>query len=137
MIESADKLKEKYGQMSEVDGPVFKIDNDPRFTRFGRFLSKTHLDELPQLWNIVKGDMFFVGFRPPTLDEVEKYNNWQIDRFKGYPGITSFWAVNGGHSKFTFNEWIKSDMEYEKKRSFYGDLKLIFRTINLFIISFK
>jgi len=133
MILNADKLKDRYEGMNEVDGPVFKIENDPRFTRFGRFLSRTHLDELPQLWNVVKGDMFLVGFRPPTLDEVRQYKKWQMKRFEGYPGITSTWAVNGGHSKFSFDEWIKSDIAYEERRRIYEDFKLIFKTVQSFI----
>lgn len=130
MVENADELKRKYIKMNEVDGPVFKIENDPRFTRIGKFLSRTHLDELPQLLNVLNGDMLLVGFRPPTLDEVRKYKSWQMKRFEGYPGITSFWAVNGGHKKFSFDEWIKSDIDYEKKRSFYEDLKILFKTLN-------
>lgn len=136
MIKGADKFKEKYNSLNYADGPVFKIRNDPRFTKIGKFLSETHLDELPQLINVVKGDMFLVGFRPPTLDEVKKYRASQMDRFEGYPGITSYWAVNGGHKNFTFDNWIKSDINYENKRGYLSDIKIILKTIILCINDF-
>lgn len=133
MIKEAELLKDKYDFMNYADGPVFKIENDPRFTKIGKFLSESHLDELPQLFNVIKGDMLLVGFRPPLNNEVRKYKKKQMVRFEGYPGITSFWAVNGGHKEFSFDEWIKSDIEYEKRRGIIEDFNILLKTIKLFI----
>ena len=132
MVKGAEKLKDKYRHLDFTDGPVFKIRGDPRLTKIGSYLSKTNLDELPQLFNILKGDMSFVGFRPPTLDEVEKYKEWHLKRFKGYAGLTSLWAVSGMH-KISFDDWIRLDIEYNKNISFVADLKIILRTfLNFF-----
>ena len=127
MVENAEELKEKYRHLNYADGPVFKIGNDPRFTKIGKILSKTNLDELPQLLNILKGDMHFVGFRPPTPDEVEQYKKWHLDRFKGYPGLTSLWAIDGMHRN-KFDDWIKMDISYNNEESLLLDLKIIWKT---------
>ena len=132
MIENAEYLKEKYNHLNQTNGPVFKISNDPRFTKIGEFLSHTNLDELPQFFNILKGDMSIVGFRPPTPDEVEKYEKWQFERFKGIPGMTSLWAISGCHD-IKFDDWIKMDIEYNKDASFLLDLKIIWKTSLRFI----
>lgn len=129
MVKNAEKLKEKYMHLNYADGPVFKIAEDPRFTSLGHFLNKTNIDEIPQLLNIMKGEMFFVGFRPPTPDEVEKYSGWHMERFRGYPGITSSWAVEGMHS-IRFDDWIRMDIEFEKKRTLSYELKIAFKTIS-------
>jgi lipopolysaccharide/colanic/teichoic acid biosynthesis glycosyltransferase len=129
MVKNAEKLKEKYKHLNYADGPVFKIADDPRFTALGHFLNRTNLDEIPQLLNIIKGEMFFVGFRPPTPDEVEKYSEWHMERFRGYPGITSSWAVEGMHS-IRFDDWIKMDIEFEKKRTLLYELKIASKTIS-------
>lgn len=131
MVLGAEKIKDNYKHLNYADGPVFKIKNDPRFTRIGKFLSESHLDELPQLFNVIKGDMLLVGFRPPLYEEVKKYSKKQMLRFEGYPGITSIWAVNGGHNTHSFNEWIKSDIDYENKRGYINDLNIIIKTIKL------
>lgn len=133
MVKGAEFLREKYSKMNYAHGPVFKIENDPRFTRVGKFLSESHLDELPQLFNVVKGEMLLVGFRPPLYEEVRNYKKKQMLRFEGYPGITSIWAVNGGHKRFSFDAWIKSDIMYEKKRGYINDLDIIMKTVKLLI----
>jgi len=129
MVANAEELRDKYDHLNYADGPVFKIDNDPRFTNFGRFLSRSHLDELPQIFNVLKGDMMIVGFRPPTYNELLKYKKWQKKRFEGWPGITSIWASSGGHSKFKFDEWIESDIDYESVRGFRSDIKIMVKTV--------
>lgn len=127
MVENAEELKEKYKHLDSTDGPVFKIGNDPRLTRIGRTLSKTSLDELPQLINILKGNMYFVGFRPPLPDEAAQYKEWQLKRFRGYPGLTSLWAIEGMH-RIKFDDWIRMDISYNNGESVLLDLKIIGKT---------
>jgi lipopolysaccharide/colanic/teichoic acid biosynthesis glycosyltransferase len=127
MVENAEKLKEKYKHLDSTDGPVFKIGNDPRFTKIGKILAKTSLDELPQLINILKGDMRFVGFRPPLPDEVAQYKEWQLKRFEGYPGLTSLWVIKGMH-QIKFDDWIKIDIDYNDNESLLLDLKIVWKT---------
>ena len=137
MVKNAEYLKKKYTYMNHAEKPVFKIRNDPRFVGCGRFLSDNHLDELPQFFNVLKGEMLIVGYRPPILDEVKQYSKKYLKRFNGYPGITSLWAIQGGHERFTFSQWIKSDIEYEKKRSLLSDVKIILKTFKLFFKYFN
>ncbi|MDP6671321.1 MAG: sugar transferase [archaeon] len=129
MVKDADKMLPKIRHLNEVDGPVFKIPNDPRLTSFGKFLAHTSLDELPQLWNVLKGEMSFVGFRPPIPSEVEKYENWQMARFEEKPGITSLWAVQGAH-KMSFIDWIKLDLMYNENISFTLDVRIVWQTVS-------
>jgi len=127
MIDGAEKMQKKYLNLNTASGPTFKISNDPRFTKIGKFLSHSNLDELPQIINVLKGDMFFVGFRPPIEEEVRKYKEPQLKRFEAYPGITSLWAISGAHS-IPFNNWINMDLNYENERSMLNDIKIIFVT---------
>ena len=129
MVNDADKKLSKIRHLNEVDGPVFKISNDPRLTSFGKFLAHTSLDELPQLWNILKGEMSFVGFRPPIPSEVKNYEDWQMARFEEKPGITSLWAVQGAH-KMNFNDWIKLDLMYNENISFLLDVNIVWKTVS-------
>lgn len=129
MKPNAEQSREKYIHLNYADGPAFKIRNDPRFTKIGKFLSDTHIDELPQLWNVAKGEMFLVGFRPPIKSEVENYKLRHFERFNGYPGITSIWASHGGHDSYSFDEWIEQDIKYESKRTLSYDLHLIFLSL--------
>ena len=124
----AEKLQKKLRNFNESDGPVFKIHNDPRFTQFGKFLSHTGLDELPQLWNVLKGDMAFIGPRPLPTDEARRLTKWQQRRHTIKPGIISPWILNGYHSK-PFKAWMKSEIEYTKKKSVMYDTALVFRMI--------
>ncbi len=127
MINEAEQKKEDYRYLNEVDGPVFKIRNDPRYTRMGKFLSHTGLDELPQLVNIIKGEMTYVGPRPlPVAEGVEISNQYQ-GRFSVLPGMTSPWIVSGAH-KLSFDQWMKLDLEYVKNQSFLYDTKIFFKT---------
>ncbi|MDD5005690.1 MAG: sugar transferase [Candidatus Omnitrophica bacterium] len=129
MIKDADKLKDTLLDKNEVkDGIIFKIRRDPRITRLGIFLRKTSLDEFPQLFNVIKGDMSLVGPRPPTPEEVKKYNHFHMDRLSIKPGITGLSQVKG-RSSLTFRKWVKWDLWYVNHWSFMLDLKILLLTI--------
>ena len=131
MIKNAEKLKKKYLHLNEADGPVFKIGNDPRHTRIGRFLSRTGLDELPQLFNILKGEMSLVGPRPlPVSEEKLIPKKWQKKRRQGKPGVSCSWLLKGAHS-LTFKKWMELDLKDINKSCFAYDLKIFFKTIFL------
>ncbi|MBU0572383.1 sugar transferase [Patescibacteria group bacterium] len=127
MVVGAEKLKEKYLHLNEADGPVFKIRNDPRYTKIGKILTRTGLDELPQLVNVVRGEMALVGPRPLPWDEAIKVPKRYQKRFSVLPGITSSWVVKGSH-KLGFDEWMNLDLEYVKKRSNFFDVQILFLT---------
>lgn len=128
MAEDAESRKECLEACNESDGPTFKVSNDPRITSIGGFLRKTSLDELPQLFNILKGEMSLVGPRPPIPGEVEQYRSWQRRRLSMKPGLTCIWQVKGRH-EVTFEDWMRMDMEYIDNWSLLLDLKLILQTI--------
>ena len=114
--------------LNEQSGPVFKITNDPRITRIGKFIRKTSLDELPQLLNVLKGDMSIVGPRPALPRETIQYTPYQMQRLLVKPGITCIWQVSG-RNNIEFEEWVELDLEYIQKRSVLLDMKLILMTI--------
>jgi anti-anti-sigma factor len=114
---------------NQVEGAFFKNENDPRITKVGRFLRRTSLDELPQFWNVLKGDMSLVGTRPPTPDEVERYEVPEWQRLDVRPGMTGEWQVNGRSTVRSFEDVIRLDLQYQKNWSLLYDLKLIFKTI--------
>lgn len=128
MVENAEQLKKELMSKNEMDGPVFKIAEDPRITKIGRILRKTSLDEIPQLFNIIKGDMSFVGPRPPLPDEVRQYNRWQRRKLSVKPGLTCLWQV-GKRNDTTFEEWMKLDLKYIDNWSLWMDTKILLRTI--------
>ncbi len=128
MVDGAEKKQSQYHYLNEADGPVFKIRDDPRYTSVGKFLAHTGLDELPQLINIVRGEMSFVGPRPLPVKEAKKIPVKYAKRFSVLPGMTSFWIIRGNH-KLSFEEWMKSDLEYIEKKSLFLDLKIIGITI--------
>lgn len=128
MVHNAEELLEDLQKMNEMSGPVFKIKEDPRITRVGKFIRKTSLDELPQIINILNGDMSFVGPRPPLVNEVKQYNEYQIQRLLVKPGLTCIWQVSG-RNNIDFDEWIELDLKYIKERSLILDLILIIKTI--------
>jgi len=119
-----DKLRDK----NLMGGPVFKMQDDPRVTRIGKFLRKTSIDELPQLWNVLRGEMSLVGPRPPIPSEVEKYDRWQRRRLSMKPGITCLWQVNG-RNRLPFDVWMKLDLEYIDNWSLWLDFKILLKTI--------
>jgi exopolysaccharide biosynthesis polyprenyl glycosylphosphotransferase len=128
MVKDADKLLEELRHLNEVDGPIFKIKNDPRLTRVGKFLRQTSLDELPQVFNILKGEMSWVGPRPPTPNEVEKYSDWQRKRLDVTPGLTGLWQVSG-RSDLSFDEMVKLDLYYAENWTLAVDITIMIRTV--------
>lgn len=128
MVENADKMLDSLRSKNEKKGPVFKMKHDPRITKVGKVIRKFSLDELPQLWNVFQGHMSLVGPRPPTKDEVSRYDNWQIRRLEIKPGITCLWQVRG-RSELSFYKWIKWDIWYIDNWSFGLDLKILFWTL--------
>ncbi len=127
MVMDADKLKHLVN--NEAKGGIFKNKNDPRITRIGRFLRRTSLDELPQFWNVLLGHMSLVGTRPPTVDEVIRYEEHHWERLNVKPGITGEWQANGRSTVIDFEDIVKMDVEYQRKWSIAYDLRLIAKTI--------
>ncbi len=128
MVTNAEKLKKTLLAKNEADGPAFKMKHDPRVTRVGRFIRKTSLDELPQLYNVLRGDMSLVGPRPALPDEVAKWKPWQHKRLAVEQGCTCIWQVSG-RSDVNFDQWMKMDLEYVRTWSLTRDLSIIMRTI--------
>jgi lipopolysaccharide/colanic/teichoic acid biosynthesis glycosyltransferase len=127
------KLPDMLAQ-NEMDGPAFKIKNDPRVTRVGRILRKTCLDELPQLWNVLKGDMSLVGPRPPLPREVEQYTELQMQRMFVTPGLTCYWQIQPNRNEIGFDKWLELDLKYIRERSFLVDWKIILRTVKTVLL---
>lgn len=128
MVKNAEELKKDLIRENEVDGPVFKIANDPRVTPIGRFLRKTSFDELPQLINVLKGEMSLVGPRPPIPSEVKRYAPWQRRRLSMKPGMTCIWQVSG-RNNIDFDTWMRLDLEYIDNWSLFLDLKILLLTV--------
>lgn len=127
MVKNAEEIKEKLKKQNEMSGPMFKMKDDPRITKVGKFIRKTSLDELPQLFNILKGDMSLVGPRPSLPKEVKEFEPWMMERLCVKPGLTCYWQVSG-RNNIDFEDWMKLDIKYVKERGFFLDLKLIFKT---------
>ncbi len=132
MVHNAEELLESLIHLNEVDGPAFKIKDDPRITKVGKFIRKTSIDELPQLINILKGEMSFVGPRPPLPREVEQYDAYQMQRLKVKGGLTCYWQI-GGRNETTFDEWVELDLKYIEDMNVFLDLSLIFKTMKVFV----
>ena len=128
MVNGADRHRQHLNHLNECDGPVFKICRDPRVTVVGRFLRTTSLDELPQFWNVLRGDMSLVGPRPPIPEEVSHYQPWQMRRLDVRPGLTCLWQISG-RSRIGFEEWMRLDLEYINRRSLRLDLRILLRTV--------
>lgn len=128
MVVDAEKRKADLMARNEQDGPAFKIRNDPRITRLGKFLRQTSIDELPQLWNVLRGEMTLVGPRPLPVAEAEACRGWLRRRQDVTPGLTCLWQVHG-RSKVSFIEWVRMDLRYSRSRSIWHDLKLIVQTV--------
>jgi lipopolysaccharide/colanic/teichoic acid biosynthesis glycosyltransferase len=127
MVTDADELKQKYAHLNELSWPDFKISNDPRVTRVGRILRKTSLDELPQILNVLKGEMSLVGPRPTSFD-VTTYSLWHTERLEVLPGITGLWQVSG-RSDVDFDERLRLDIEYIERQSLWFDIYILLRTV--------
>ena len=127
MVSNAEELKEKLLKQNEMSGPMFKMKNDPRITKVGKFIRKTSIDELPQLLNVLKGEMSLVGPRPSLPKEVIKFEPWMLERLEVKPGLTCYWQVMG-RNDIDFEDWMKLDIKYVHDRNFWLDIKLIFKT---------
>ena len=128
MRANADKMLEELVKQNEMDGPVFKMKEDPRITRVGKFLRKVSLDELMQFFNVLKGDMTLVGPRPPLPREVEFYTDYQKLRLLVTPGITCTWQIHENRNDVPFEEWVEMDIEYIQTRTYLNDLKIMLKT---------
>lgn len=129
MVENAEELKASVAHLNHMKGPAFKIRDDPRVTRIGRLLRKFSLDELPQLWNVLRGDMSLVGPRPPLPEEFARFSDWHKGKLAVKPGITCLWQINGRSEITDFDEWARLDVEYIESWSLWTDLKILVRTI--------
>ncbi|MGE5316981.1 MAG: sugar transferase, partial [Chloroflexota bacterium] len=129
----AEEKKSLLESLNEMDGPVFKIKNDPRITKVGRFLRKTGLDEIPQFFNVLNGDMSLVGPRPPLPSEVKQYERWQLRRLSMRPGITCIWQIAPNRNMISFNEWMKLDLQYIDSWSLKLDFLLLVKTVQTVI----
>lgn len=129
MVVGADQMLEQLKDRNEGDGPTFKMKNDPRITRVGKIIRRCSLDELPQFWNVLKGDMSLVGPRPALPSEVEQYTEYQMRRLLVTPGLTCYWQTQPKRNEIPFNKWVELDLQYIKKSNFWVDLKLILKTI--------
>ncbi len=128
MVVGAEGVLQALRPLNEADGPAFKLENDPRLTRLGTFLRQSSLDELPQLWNVLVGEMSLVGPRPPIPEEVEEYERWQLRRLSMKPGLTCIWQVSG-RSNLAWQQWMLLDLEYIDNWSLALDFRLMLRTI--------
>jgi lipopolysaccharide/colanic/teichoic acid biosynthesis glycosyltransferase len=131
MCPDADKKLEELMDQNEMDGPAFKMKDDPRITKVGRFIRKTSIDELPQLVNVIKGDMSIVGPRPPLVREVEQYTPYQMHRLDVKTGLSCYRECYGRSNIHSFDEWVESDLKYIRERSMLTDIKVILLTIKV------
>lgn len=128
MCQEAVVLRAVLEGLNEMSGPVFKIRKDPRITGVGKIIRKMSIDELPQLWHVLTGQMSLVGPRPPVPEEVARYEPWMLERLSVKPGLTCLWQVSG-RSDISFDQWMKLDIEYVRNRSLWLDLKILAKTI--------
>ena len=129
MIVNAEDMLEQLQDQNEMEGPAFKIKDDPRITRIGKFIRKTSLDELPQLVNVLKGELSLVGPRPPLPREVEQYTPKQMKRLTVKPGLTCYWQTQPHRNSLSFDQWLALDLQYINERSALVDLKILFATV--------
>ncbi|OVE67774.1 multidrug MFS transporter [Clostridium diolis] len=131
MVVNAEELKDKLRAKNEMNGPMFKMKEDPRVTKIGRFIRKTSIDELPQLVNVLKGEMSLVGPRPSLPKEVVKFEDWMMERLTVKPGLTCYWQVSG-RSDIGFEDWMRLDVKYVRERNTIVDIKLVLKTFGVF-----
>lgn len=132
MVVNAEEIKDKLRDKNEMSGPMFKMKDDPRVTNIGRFIRKTSIDELPQLVNVLKGEMTLVGPRPSLPKEVIKFEDWMKERLSVKPGLTCYWQVSG-RSDIGFEEWMRLDVKYVRERNTLLDMWLIMKTFSVFL----
>jgi len=135
MYADAERRKKELMEQNEMNGLMFKMTDDPRITKIGKFIRKTSLDELPQFWNVLKGDMSLVGTRPPTVDEFQQYEWYHKRRLSMTPGLTGVWQVSGRSDITDFEEIVSMDVEYIKNWSLKRDIKIILKTIQVVLHS--
>ena len=133
MCPNAEAKLEELLDQNEMEGPAFKIKEDPRITRFGKFIRATSIDELPQLINVLRGDMSIVGPRPALPREVAQYDAYAMQRLIVSPGLTCYWQIQPNRNQLSFDEWLELDIKYINERSFLTDWKIIFATIRTVI----
>ena len=129
MVDNAADLKDEMAHLNHMKGPAFKIRHDPRVTPVGRFLRKFSLDELPQLWSVVRGDMSLVGPRPPLPEEYDRFSDWHRGKLAMKPGITCYWQINGRSEISDFEEWVRLDRKYIEDWSLWTDCRILLKTI--------
>jgi lipopolysaccharide/colanic/teichoic acid biosynthesis glycosyltransferase len=129
MYANADQVKAQLAHLNEMRGPVFKITGDPRITPPGRWIRRYSLDELPQLWSVLKGDMSLVGPRPPLLTEYARFNNYQKQKLLVKPGMTCLWQISGRNDVNDFDDWVKLDLDYICSWTLKLDLWILFKTL--------
>lgn len=129
MVANAEQIRGELADKNEMDGPVFKIKDDPRITKIGKFLRKTGIDEILQLVNVLKGDMSLVGPRPPLPEEVSEYDDYQKLRLVVTPGLTCIWQTTKERNDVSFEEWVNMDIDYIEHRTMLLDIKMIFKTV--------
>ena len=129
MVANAEQIRGELADKNEMDGPVFKIKEDPRITKIGKFLRKTGIDEILQLVNVLKGDMSLVGPRPPLPEEVSEYDDYQKLRLVVTPGLTCIWQTTKERNDVSFEEWVNMDIDYIEHRTMLLDIKMIFKTV--------
>jgi lipopolysaccharide/colanic/teichoic acid biosynthesis glycosyltransferase len=132
MVSGAEGLLESLLEKNEIEGPMFKMKEDPRITKAGIFLRKTSMDELPQLWNVLRGDMSLVGPRPPIMREVEQYSTYHKQRLQVTPGCTGLWQISG-RNNLKFEQMVQLDLQYITNRGIFYDLKIILKTISVLL----
>lgn len=132
MVVNAEELKDKLRDKNEMCGPMFKMKEDPRVTKIGKFIRKTSIDELPQLVNVLKGEMSLVGPRPSLPKEVIEFEDWMMERLRVKPGLTCYWQVSG-RSDIGFEEWMELDVKYVRERNTLIDIILVFKTFGVFL----
>lgn len=131
MVPRADALKESLLVSNEMRGPVFKMRDDPRITPLGRRLRRYSLDELPQLWSVLKGDMSLVGPRPPLVSEYEQFSDWQKRKLSVTPGLTCLWQISGRNEINDFDDWVRMDLQYIQQWSIAEDFRIMLRTVEV------
>ena len=132
MTVDADGMREQLRAQNEIDGAAFKLTDDPRITRVGRFLRRFSLDELPQLWNVLLGQMSLVGPRPHPRDDVARYADWHFQRLNAKPGMTGLWQVSGRRDS-SFDKWVEQDLDYIHNWSMWLDILILFRTVGVVV----
>ncbi len=131
MVPNAEDQLHKLLDKNEMDGPAFKIKNDPRITRIGRIIRRLSIDETPQFINVLKGEMSLVGPRPPIPREVAQYTEYQRQRLSVKPGLTCYWQIQPNRNRLSFDDWVELDLKYIRERSFWVDMKILFKTVGV------